>query len=330
MPEDEFARTYAAIHGGPPPGRVQVGDSDAGILSRPGGFMDGFDLSLQLQVGCPGGCLFCYVPAGRFLAPPDVAGPGGRDWGYRVRLKRDAVARLARHLDRGDLADKTVYWSGVTDPYAAPPATTAGVWRALSDAPAGRRPRRLVVQTRFPADRDAAAMADYAAATAAADGGPAVVVSFSVGTDREDLIRAWERATPGFARRLRSIETLCAAGLCVVATLSPLGPWGDLPGAAARLRAMGVAYVTILPFKAGTRHANTPRSFLNYLRGAYPMLLDADWQARRVAEVAAVFGAGRVLVGQPGFASLAAPQDVTGRAGGERVGGERVGEEAAG
>jgi hypothetical protein len=57
--------------------------------------------------------------------------------------------------------------------------------------------------------------------------------------------------------------------------------------------------------------ANTPKPFLAYLRAEHPQLLDADWQAERLAEVLGVFGVGCVLVGQAGFASLAAPHGVT-------------------
>jgi len=312
MPEG-FTTTYREVHQVNPPARVEVGGSAADVLSVPGGFMGGFDLSIQLQVGCPGGCLFCYVPAGRFLAPATVTGPGGRDWGYRVRHKYNALEKFVRHLDRGDLADRTLYWSGVTDPYASPPMTTAGIWQALCTALPGRRPRRLVVQTRFPADRDVRLMAEYAKTTQPGDGGPPVVISVSIGTDREDLIRAWERATPTYARRLETIQVLCRYGLYTVATLSPLGLWDDLPAALSRLHTFGVAYLTVLPFKERTRSANTPRPFLEYLRREFPLLLDEMWQAERLAEARAVFGDGRVIVGQAGFATLATPQNVMGQ-----------------
>jgi hypothetical protein len=137
-----------------------------------------------------------------------------------------------------------------------------------------------------------------------------VVISFSVGTDRTDLIRTWEHATPGFEQRREAITTLRQAGLFVAATLSPFGLWNDLSGTMEHLKALGVAYITILTFKENTPSANTPKSFLTYLRAEHPQLLDADWQAERLAEVQGVFGAERVLIGQAGFASLAAPHFV--------------------
>jgi hypothetical protein len=61
--------------------------------------------------------------------------------------------------------------------------------------------------------------------------------------------------------------------------------------------------------KEKTSSANTPRAFLDYLRehAEFCPLLERSWQEERLAEMRAVFGAERVLEGQPGFASLAVP-----------------------
>ncbi len=305
-----YTALFESFHGCSPPRLVTLGESAAGLLSPGRGFMGGFDWTMQLQVGCPGGCLFCYVPSGPRLAPLAVRGANGERWGFEVRTKARAIEMLRRHLERGDLADRTVYWSGVTDPYAASPAMTRTLWEVLSAAPVAQRPRRIAVQTRFHADRDAERMAEYAAGTRATDQGPPVLVSLSLGTDRQDLIDAWERATPGFAQRMAAIRSLRDSGIFVVATLSPFAFWNDLTGTLARLREWGVAYVTLLFFKHGCAGANTPRLFLQYLRREHPELLDPAWQAEQLATVESVFGAGRVLTGREGFASLAAPHRV--------------------
>src|SRR5206468_2242309 len=106
------------------------------------------------------------------------------------------------------------------------------------------RPRRIVVQTRYPADRDADVMTRYAESTRPTDDGPAVAISYSLGTDRNDLIDAWEKATPSFERRVKTLETLAGRGLFVVATLSPMALWKDLPGVMAHLREAGIRYIT--------------------------------------------------------------------------------------
>ena len=309
----EYTATYRQLHDRPPPATVTWGESQADIISPGRGFIAAFDLTMQLQVGCPGGCLFCYVPAGRRLTPAGIKGPQGRDWGFRVRNKRNVLRKFRRHLATGTLADKTIYWSGVTDPYAAPPAVTRNLWQALLAAPLPLRPRRIVVQSRFRPDRDAAVMAQYNRETQPGDGGPAVLVSYSIGTDRDDLIRAWERATPRFAQRMQAIEKLRQGEITVVATLSPLGPWQALTGTLEQFKAWGVAYLTCLFFKEDTGSANTPHAFTAYLRRYHPHLLQRRWQQEQVRKMRAVYGRRRVLLGQAGFASLAAPQRVVAR-----------------
>ncbi len=175
-----YERMYQAQFDAPSPGETVYGASRAPILSRATGFLRGFDLTMQIQVGCPGGCLYCYVPTNAWFTSHRARGPGGRLWGYRVFNKDEVIAQLRQNLLAGVLRDRTIYWSGVTDPYAAPPAVTRGLWKTLIESPPPLRPRRIVVQTRFRPDRER--MAAYAASTVPLDGGPAVVVSFSVGT----------------------------------------------------------------------------------------------------------------------------------------------------
>jgi DNA repair photolyase len=150
-------------------------------------------------------------------------------------------------------------------------------------------------------------MEDYCTATVPSDGGPPVVMSYSIGTDRNDLISAWEKSTPLFEQRMRAVEALRAASLFVVVTLSPLGLWNDLAGTLEQCKALGVAYITCLFFKENTLGATTPPRFLDYLREQYPMVLDAQWQAERVEEMRRVYGDNFVLLGKEGFSSLASP-----------------------
>ena len=107
---------------------------------------------------------------------------------------------------------------------------------------------------------------------------------------------------------MAAIHSLCQAGLCVVATLSPLGLWHDLAGTLRQLRTWGVAYLTCLFLKENTPSANTPPLFLSYIREYYPMLLDPVWQAEQLTSMHAVYGAQRVLPGKQGFDSLVRPQ----------------------
>lgn len=305
-----YDQIYQKLFNFLPANTVHYGESSAEIIRPARGFVDGFDLTMQTQVGCPAGCLFCYVPSGTRLTPLAMRGEKGENWGFEVRRKRDVLPRFNAHLEAGELADKVIYWSGVTDPYTSATAETRAIWEALSNAPAHLRPRRLIVQTRFRPDRDAALMSAYAASTVASDGGPPVVVSYSIGTDRDDLIRAWERATPLFAQRMTAIQTLRQAGIWVVPTLSPFGLWNDLAGTLHQFRALGIPYITHLFFKRETFSANTPSHFIAYLNREYPMLLDEKWQRDQTRLMQTVFPPPRVLFGKFAFASLAAPQRV--------------------
>lgn len=305
-----YNTTYQLLHGNTPPTEVTWETSSADILSPGRGFMAGVGYTMQLQVGCPPGCLFCYVSTSARLAPADVRGKHGANWGFLVRTKENVIAKLKKSLQKGELADKTIYWSGITDPYTSTPKLTRAVWETYLETPQEQRPRRIIVQTRFRPDRDAALMKHYNDSTITTDGGPAVVVSYSIGTDRNDLIAAWEGATPRFEQRLHAIHALRQAGIWVIATLSPLALWNDLSSTLKQFRAWGVAYVTCLVFKEHTPSANTPPHFLAYLREYYPLLLNSEWQAEQIQTMQAVFGANRVLVGKAGFDSLAQPHTV--------------------
>jgi len=298
------------LHNTTPPATIHIETSAADILNPGRGFMRAFDYTMQLQVGCPGGCLFCYVPAGTRLTPQAVRGSHGEQWGYQVRNKVNVIAKFEKYLDQGRLADKAIYWSGVTDPYAAPPTITRELWSALLEAPDHLRPRRIVVQTRFHPERDVALMAQYQATTTPSDDGPPLLISYSIGTDRNQLITAWEKSTPLFEQRLNAIHTLRQAGLFVVATLSPLGLWNNLSGTLTEFKTWGVAYLTTLFLKRGTPSANTPARFLTYVQVHYPTLLDPVWHAEQLQAMQAIYGEPLVLVGQEGFGSLAQPHHV--------------------
>ena len=313
LARDGYERMYRAQFDAPSPGETVHGASRAPILSRATGFLRGFDLTMQIQVGCPGGCLYCYVPTNAWFTSHRARGPGGRLWGYRVFNKEQVIAQFRQNLVAGVLRDRTIYWSGVTDPYAAPPAVTRGLWDTLIESPPPLRPRRIVVQTRFRPDRDREWMAAHCASTAPSDGGPAVVVSFSVGTDRDDLIRAWEKSTPKHAQRLSAIENLRGAGITVIPTLSPFALWHDLAGTLHRFQSLEIPTITVLFFKQTpptSRSATTPRRFLDYLRREYPMLLDETWQAERLDEMRSIYGPNRVIPGQAGFETLTRPHTI--------------------
>lgn len=305
--QQSYHDTYQLLHNAAPPETVHIETSVADIFSPGRGFMGAVDYTMQLQVGCPGGCLFCYVPAGTRLTPQAVRGLHGEQWGYQVRNKVNVIAKLEKYLHQRRLADKTIYWSGVTDPYAAPPVTTRELWTTLLRAPSQLRPRRIVIQTRFHPERDVELLAQYQATTIPSDDGPPLLISYSIGTDQNQLIAAWEKSTPLFEQRMKAIYTLRQAELFVVATLSPLGHWNDLSETLTQFKTWGVAYLTTLFLKKGTPSANTPSQFLAYVQTHHPTLLDSAWHAKQLQTMQAVYGEQLVLVGQAGFSSLVQP-----------------------
>ena len=299
-----YGELFLQIHGHEQPAKVLNTSSNADIISDARGFMSGFDKTMQLQVGCPGGCLYCYVIRGYRLAPKDVR----TNWGYEVRNKVDVAKRLQKHLLAGNLADKTMYWSGVTDPGAASPQVTRSVWETLIAAEPHLRPRRITVQTRMMrANRDVELMEQYAEQTRPADDGPPIVISYSIGTDRNDLIRAWELRTPLFEDRLKAISAYRASGIWVIPTLSPFGLWNDLSGTMSYFKSLEIPYVTALFIKKNTGVTTTPKPFLDHVIEHYPMLFDAQWQSDRELEICSVMGKGGVRIGKAGFDSLASP-----------------------
>ena len=308
--KENYSTTYRAIFQSGMPSKVTWETSQADIISEGRGFIGAFDYTLQLQVGCPGGCLFCYVPAATRLTPTKVRGSKGENWGFVVRNKEAVIAKLKKHLNSGRLADKTIYWSGVTDPYAAPPAITAELWEILLGTPETLKPKRIVIQTRFRPDRDIELISQYQKVTTPSDGGPPVLVSYSVGTDRNDLIQAWEKSTPLFEHRMEAIAKLRQFDVFVVATLSPFCLWDDLVGTLRQFKAREVAYITCLFMKVNTMSANTPVGFVSYVRANYPELLDPKWQRGQLRVLQNIDGPERVLVGKRGFESLVNPHKV--------------------
>lgn len=297
---DLYARTFREVKGLDRPGKLETGVSNARIISPSRGFLKGFDFTMQLQVGCPGGCLFCYVPNSPRLAPADIRSR----WGFEVREKKNPVPRLKKYLDRGVLAGKKIYWSAVTDPYAVRGQVTRELWETLLDTPPDLRPCRIVVQSRFRVNRDRELIAGYAASTRSGDGNPPVVISLTIGTDRDDLIHSWERATPDYGQRMKTLDELRKSGIKVIPTLSPFSIWNDLELTLKRFRDLDIRLISVIFLKDRTSTASTPGDFLRYIRKKHPFLLDKSWQDEQLSRMEAVMGRGNVLVGQQGFAFL--------------------------
>src|SRR5690349_6101115 len=80
------------------------------ILTKPSGFVDFFDYTLNPYSGCTFGCTYCY--AAFFARTDDLKAT----WGEWVHVKENALELLVKQRKK-PLIDKTIYMSTVTDPY---------------------------------------------------------------------------------------------------------------------------------------------------------------------------------------------------------------------
>ena len=216
------------------------------ILTRTSGFLDSYDFSLNPYGGCSFGCTYCY--AAFFTRSREERD----EWGRWVKVKENAVDRMARHK-RGSLDGKRIYMSSVTDPYQ-PIERELKLTRQLLEVMAERHKPKLVVQTRSP---DVTRDADLFHRIERKAG--RVQVNVTVTTDDEEVRRAFEPFCPSTAARLNAVAELRSAGVEVCVTMTPLLLVSEPHEFAERLLATGARKFVYQPFQfAGGRFvANT-------------------------------------------------------------------------
>ena len=198
------------------------------ILSPTSGFIAeaGFTHSLTPARNCTFGCTYCYVPTlGIYggLQPEDW-----RRWGQFTTFKINAPELLRREMRPPQI----IYCSPLVDPYQPAEAEQEMMPRIL-DAMIDSSPRIFVVQTRGPMIlRDLDRLLRLAARTT-------VRVSFSVTTNRDDVLRLYEPHCPTFRERLETVRSLRDAGIETYATLAPLLPCDPEILASAAIEASG-------------------------------------------------------------------------------------------
>ena len=180
------------------------------ILTKPTGFMDAYDFTLNPYSGCSFGCTYCY--AAFFSRDAEK-----RDsWGKWVNVKENAVELMSRPRRRS-LDDKLIYMSSVTDPYQ-PIERELKLTRRLLQVivERGEKPK-LVVQTRSPT-----VVRDCDLFRKIKEKGGRVQVNMTVTTDDEDIRRTFEPSCPSNMVRLRAIKEVQAAGIDTCITMTPL------------------------------------------------------------------------------------------------------------
>ena len=180
------------------------------ILTRTGGFLDGFTHTLQPYVGCVYRCPYCYVQA----LPVHLYHGGA--WGDYVDVKVNAPERLEAEMTRLKKRDRAVrvFLSSATDPYQGAESKYRITRRCL-DVFTAMQPDRLVVQTRSPMvrrDFDVLKRIDR------------VELNVTLETHDETVRRNLTPHAPSVAARLKTLDAAMEAGLAVRVTISPMLP----------------------------------------------------------------------------------------------------------
>jgi DNA repair photolyase len=271
------------------------------ILSPTSGFIAeaGFTHSLTPARNCTFGCTYCYVPTLGIYG--GLKAEDWLQWGQFTTFKSNASALLRRELRES----QKVYCSPLVDPYQ-PAEAEARQMPTILDAVLERPPSVFVVQTRGPAIlRDLATLQAIARVTT-------LRVSFSIPTNRDDVLRLYEPRCAGFAERIATVRTLRGAGIETYATLAPLLPCDPEDLARAALEASGGNVIgDPLHVRAVKRRGATTRdaAFRIAEVQGHSEWLDADFQAelvRRIKRIAPEFE-----TGPSGFARLATASTLT-------------------
>ncbi|SIS64359.1 SPL family radical SAM protein [Alicyclobacillus vulcanalis] len=182
------------------------------LLTRTGGYLAGYDYTLNPFVGCAYGCLYCYVqalPIARFRR---------ERWGSYADIKPVDPETWQNELRGARRRGATrIFMSSSTDPYQ-PAEWRAGVTRSVLMTMAAEPSLVdfLFVQTRSPL-----VVRDIDLLKALGD---RVLVSVTLETDREDVRRRFAPHAPTVRARIRALESLRAAGIPVQVAVAPLLP----------------------------------------------------------------------------------------------------------
>jgi DNA repair photolyase len=180
------------------------------ILTRTGGFLDGFTHTLQPYVGCVYRCPYCYVQA----LPVHLYHGGA--WGDYVDVKTNAPERLEAEMARLKKRDRAVrvFLSSATDPYQGAESKYR-ITRQCLEVFAAMQPDRLVVQTRSPmVRRDFDVLKRIGRAE----------LNVTLETHDEAVRRDLTPHAPSVAARLKTLDAAMEAGLAVRVTISPMLP----------------------------------------------------------------------------------------------------------
>lgn len=252
------------------------------ILTKPSGFIDAFDFTLNPYSGCTFGCSYCY--AAFFARSDDLM----ENWGRWVQVKDNALDLLKKKRKR-PLDGKVIYMSSVTDPYQ-PIERKLELTRGILEELVTYHPDvRLVVQTRGTlVTRDLDLLARF----------KHVRVNMTITTDDEGVRKAFEPTCPSIPQRLDAIRRVQESGVAACVTLTPLLPVKSPERLAAMLLETGVKRFVVQDF-----HAGKVRFAAGTGAEALRLASEMGWDAARYEETVAILRADlpEVREGKAGF-----------------------------
>lgn len=252
------------------------------ILTKPTGFMESYDYSLNPYSGCSFGCTYCY--AAFFSRNKDKMD----NWGYWVEVKENALTMLKKKRKK-PIIDQIVYMSSVTDPYQ-PIERKIEFTRQLLKEFADYHKIRLVIQTRSPiVTRDIDLFKKIGR----------VQVNMTVTTDDEMVRKVFEPYCPSNKARLKAIKEVHEAGVQSCITMTPLLPVKDAEQFATDLKETGIENFIIQPF-----HKTKGKFIAGTRDSALKILEDYNWSDKRYNEVLKIFQRHipNIGIGKQGFA----------------------------
>ena len=111
-------------------------------------------------------------------------------------------------------------------------------------------------------------------------------ISLTVGTDDDEVRKAFEPGAPGIGRRLEALEQIAAAGVTTGVNLAPLLPMRDPIGHLRNLKRIGVEKVWVNTFLKGSGPFSSCTG-----DAAYRIAKEMGWTEERSEEVAALLKA---------------------------------------
>jgi DNA repair photolyase len=172
----------------------------------------GFTYSLNPYRGCEHGCIYCYArPTHEYLGFSS-----GLDFETKIMVKHDAHLLLDRQLRHRSWEPQVVMLSGDTDCYQ-PIERKLGITRRCLEVFLRYRNPVLIVTKNALIQRDIDLLKEFAALNL-------VLVTISITSLDNDLIRIMEPRTSIPAKRLETIEVLASAGIPVGVNACPIIP----------------------------------------------------------------------------------------------------------